>query len=161
MKLISDELNSALCQQLGQEKYNSSLYLYIAGYLKNKGLNNLASHFEEQHKEEFEHSTMIFDLLTDLNSPVVIPEINGVNMNLSTITDVATVYFQREYDTTCSLDAIKKMAIEDSNPVVEEAMRDMIKIQRTEYEEATDFMDKAVMTGNDWKFVMMWDLSLK
>ena len=159
--LISEELNSALCLQIGHEKYNSNLYLFIGGFLKNKGFNNLAAHFEEQHEEEFKHSKMIYDMLTDLNSPVYVPEIDEVNKPFGSILDIATAYLEREILTTDSLDAIKKMAIEQECPVIEESMRDMIKLQRNEYAEATDFMDHAELTGGDWFKVMLWDFGAK
>lgn len=161
MNLISDELNSVICEQLGHEKYNSSLYLYIAGYLKNKGFDNIAKLFEGQHQEEFNHSKMIYDLLTDMNSPVCIPEISEINMEFSSIVDVAKAYLDREILTTESLNSIKKMAIEEDNPVVEEFIRDMIKLQLHEYAEATSFMDKAEIIGTDWKFVLLWEIALK
>jgi ferritin len=161
MQLISNELNSALCEQLGHEKFNSSLYLFIAGVLKNKGFNNLASHFEEQHEEEFKHSKMIYDLLTDLNSPIYVPEINEVNLNFGTIIDIATIYLDREISTTKSLDEIKKLAIEEECPVVEEYMRKMLVLQQNEYAEATDFQDKAILTGGDWFKVLVWDIGSK
>jgi ferritin len=160
LQLISDELNSALCEQIGHEKYNSNLYLFIAGLLKNKGLDNLAAHFEGQHEEEFGHSKMIYEILTDLSSPVTIPEIDAVDKNFDNIIDIATLYVQREYDTTTSLDAIKKLAIEQECPVVEEFMRDMIHLQRNEYEESTTFLDKAQLTGGDWWKVMVWNDSI-
>ena len=159
--LISDELNSALCEQIGHEKYNSNLYLFIAGFLKNKGLNNLGGIYEKQHEEEFEHSKMIFDILTDLNSPVVVPEIDEINKPINSIMDIAVMYFEREVLTTASLDAIKKMAIEQECPVVEEALRDMIKLQRHEYAEACDFIDKAQLAGNNWFNTLLWDLGSK
>lgn len=157
-KLISDNLNSALCFQLNHEKYNANLYLFIAGFLKNKGFNRIGKHFLDQHSEETSHSLMIFDLLTDLNSPVNISEIDEINLTINNIMDIATTYLEREITTTQSLDAIKKLAIDEENPIVEEKMREMLKIQQSEYAEATDFMDKAQLTGNDWKFVMLWDL---
>ena len=101
--LISSNLCDALCEQIGHEKYNSNLYLFVAGFLKNKGFNNLGAHFEEQHEEEFGHSKMIYDLLTDLNAPIVIPEINAMNFAINSIMDIATVYLQREIVTTTSL----------------------------------------------------------
>lgn len=158
--LISNELCSALNDQIGAEIYNSSLYLFIAGFLKNKGLDNLASLFEKQHQEELEHSKMIFDFLTDLNADVYIPEIDGVKRGFSGIVEIGKVYLEREIETTASLDEIKKMAIEQSNPVTEEFMREMIKLQRNEYKEATEFVDRAMNTGDDMKFVQLWDLSL-
>jgi len=45
--------------------------------------------------------------------------------------------------------------------VVEERMREMIKIQQQEYAEATEFLDKSNIIGNDWKFVFLWDASLR
>ncbi len=159
-KLISDELTSVLIEQLGHEKYNANLYLFIAAYLKNKGFNGLSKHFEEQHNEETNHSLIIYNLLTDLNAPVIIPEIDEVNIQFNNILDLAKAYLEREILTTNSLDAIKKLAIDEDNPVVEERMREMIKLQQNEYSEATDFNDKSEITGGDWKFVLMWDLSL-
>ena len=160
-KLISDNLTESLQQQLGHEKFNANLYLYVAGFLKNKGLNHLSKIFEDQHEEETEHSLMIYTLLTDLSAPIVIPEINEVNLPINSIMDIADIYLQREIDTTNSLNEIKQLAIDESNPVVEEYMRKMLVLQQNEYAEATDFMDKSQLTGGDWKFVFMWDLGLK
>ena len=160
-KLISDNIVDSLHEQLAHEKYNANLYLYICGWLKNKGLNGLSKHFEEQHDEETNHSKMIFDLLTDLNCNVIMKEIDEVAIPFNNILDVATTYLNREIITTKSLNDIKHQAMEEDNPVVEERMREMIKIQQNEYSEATDWNDKANITGGDWKFVLMWDLSLK
>lgn len=159
-KLISDELRLALLEQWGHETYNSHLYLYIAGVLKNKGLDNLAKIFEGQEQEESGHAKMIFDFLTDLNADVHIPEINMVNIQFGSIMDIAHQYLAREIVTTTSLDEIKKIA-QDENPVAEEFLRDMIKLQRHEYEEACGFVDRAEIVGNDWMNALIWDLSLR
>ena len=155
--LISPELNKKLCDQLVKEKYNANLYLYIAGFLRNKGLNNLANHFLNQHDEETNHAKMFFDLLTDLNSEVKIPGIPGCTTQINTILDIAKLYVEREINTTNSINDIKNFSIEDKNPIVEEFCRKMIVLQQNEYQEAIDFQDKASMTGGDWKFVLMWD----
>ena len=161
IKLISDNLIDSLLAQWAHEKYNAHLYLYISSFLKNKGLNHLGSRFYNQYKEENEHSEMIINLLTDINADVVLPEIDEVNIPITSIMDVANKYLLREYETTMSLDEIKKISIDESNPVVEEFMRNMIEIQRHEYEEATDFMDKSELTGNNWFNVFLWDLGEK
>jgi ferritin len=160
-KLISDNLNEALCEQIGQEKFNSNFYLFISGYLKNKGLDGLAKHFEGQHEEEFNHSKMIYDFLIDHSSPISIPEINSPDKEINSIIQLAELYLEREIETTKSLNSIKHLAIDEDNPTAEEFMRDMIKIQRTEYEEATTFLDKANLAGDDWKTLLLWDASIK
>jgi len=157
--LISNTLRDAICHQISHEKYNSNLYMCICGFLRNKGLDNLGKHFEEQHLEEFNHSIEFFNLLTDLNANVVIPEIKEVNIRFSTMMDVAKTYLDREILTTDSINSIKKLAIEESNPVVEEKMREMISLQQKEYAEATSFMDKA-SSLSDWGMCVLWDVSL-
>lgn len=161
MKLISDNLVDSLLAQWAHEKYNAHLYLYISSFLKNKGLNHLGSKFYNQYQEENEHSEMIISLLTDFNSRVSLSEIDEINFPIVSIMDIAEKYLLREHETTTNLDEIKKLSIDESNPVVEEFMREMIKLQRHEYEEANDFMDKAELTGNNWFNVFLWDLGEK
>ena len=161
IKLISDNLIDSLLAQWAYEKYNAHLYLYISSFLKNKGLNHLGSKFYNQYKEENDHSEMIINLLTDINADVLLPEIDEINIPITSIMDIADKYLLREYETTMSLDEIKKISIDESNPVVEEFIRKMIEIQRHEYEEATDFMDKSELTGNNWFNVFLWDLGEK
>ena len=160
-KLISENLNEMLCSQLAYEKFNANLYLFIAGDLKNRGFNNLAKHFEEQHEEETGHSLIIYNLLTDLNSPVKLEQIDEVKLQINSVMDIANGYLAREIITTTSLDEIKKQVIDENNPVVEERIREMILLQQNEYAEATDWLDHATLCGNDWFRVMLWDGSLK
>jgi len=159
MELISETLRGAICEQIGHELYNANLYLYICGILRNKGFDNIAKHFEGQQAEETSHAMEFFNLLTDLNANVNIPEINEINISLVSIREIATAYLEREVATTQSIDALKKMSISQQNPVVEEKMREMITKQQKEYEEATSFMDKAELMPEWWQ-VMLWDLSL-
>lgn len=159
--LISEDLASALYEQWIHERENAHNYLFIAGDLKNRGFDNLASHFEGQHDEEIEHSKIIYDLLTDLNTPVKLMDVSAVSLEITSVLDIARAYLEREIDTTESLDSIKQKAIDESNSVVEERMREMIKLQQNEYEEATTFNDRAELCGADWFKVMLWDISSK
>jgi len=160
MNLISETLRTAICQQIAHEIQNANIYFYMCGFLKNKGLDNLAAHFEKQREEEHEHSKEFFNLLTDLNADIFIPEIDEVNYPFPSMTSLAKAYLDREVLTTTSIKELKNLAIEEDNPVVEQKMRDMISKQQGEYEEATTFMDNAMLCGDDWWHVMMWDKSI-
>jgi len=155
--LISTALCSAICEQVGHEKYNANLYLFICGFLRNKGFDNLSKHFEQQHEEETGHSLKFFNLLTDLGADIIIPEIDAVDIKFNSITDIAQAYIDREILTTQSIEELKQMAISEKNSVVEEMMRDMIKLQQAEYEEATTFFDNAELCGSDWWKVKVWN----
>lgn len=157
LTLISDTLRSALCQQIAEEKTNAQIYLYLCGILRNKGLDNLAKQFLEQHGEETGHALEIFDLLTDLNAQVDILDIQEVATPIETIIDIAALFCDREVITTKSLNEIKKLALQEDNPVVEEKMRAMLVKQQKEYAEAASFMDNAVLCGSDWWRVKVWN----
>jgi len=156
MTLINDSLRAALSEQIGHEFYNANLYMYMAAYLKNKGLDNLAKHFEGQYDEEIEHGKEFVNLLTNLNTDVFIPEIDEVNMQFISIVGLAQVYLDREILTTTSIGEILKLAIQDNNYVVEQKMREMISKQQKEYEEATSFLDKATLMPEWWQCAL-WD----
>jgi ferritin len=160
MTLINESLRNALCEQIGHEFYNANLYIYFCAFLRNKGLDNLAKLFEGQHEEETGHGKEFVSLLTDLNADVFIPEIDEINIQIISIVSLAQLYLDREILTTTSLGEILKLAIDDNNYVVEQKMREMIAKQQKEYEEATTFLDNAILCGDDWWKVKVWSDSL-
>ncbi len=158
--LISDSLKESLVQQIAEEKKNANIYLSIASYLNGKGLSNLAKKFEEQHFEETEHSLILYKLLSDLSIVFVVPQIETYDISsIDNIVSLAELYLEREVLTTESLGEIKKQAMDEDNYVVEERIREMIKLQQSEYAESTEFIDKANLLKEWWQ-VALWDLSL-
>ena len=156
--LISDGLRDVLIEQISDEKYNANMYLHIASFMNNKGLSNLASHFEGQFKEEEEHAKIIYDLLVDMGIHFPYPSINGCSMEFPNIKSVADAYLDREILTTQSLNEIKELAMLE-NPIVEEKMRELILMQLHEMDEATGFVDKSENLKEWWQ-VALWDLAL-
>jgi len=153
-RLINDSLRASICEQIGHELYNANLYLYICAFLRNKGLDNTAKHFEGQHAEETEHAKEFVKLLTDLDAPLTIPEIDEVSITFNTIWDIAKAYVDREVLTTSCINEIKNLAMVEGSAVVEEKMREMISKQQKEYEEATGFMDKAELMPEWWQWAI-------
>ena len=160
VSLISDILCDELCQQYSHEKYNANFYLVIAGFLKNKGLDKLAKIMEDQHDEEIKHSLMIYEFLTNMNSPFTAREVDLVELDIFTITDISEAYLDRELVTTQDLTDIKLLCIQENNSVAEEFLRKMIQLQENELAEASTFKDNADLTGNDWWKVKVWNDSL-
>lgn len=158
MTLINDSLRVALCEQIGHEFCNANIYIHMCAFLRNKGLDNLAKHFEGQHEEEIGHGKEFLSLLTDLNADVFIPEIDEIDTQFISIVGLAQAYLDREILTTASISEILNLAIQDNNPVVEQKMREMIAKQQKEYEEATTFLDKATLLPEWWQ-VALWDAS--
>ena len=86
---LSDDLSALLLEQYCEEKYNANFYLFISGFLRNKGLNGLAKHFEGQHDEEIGHSLLIYNFLIDLNTPFKVSEIDSIDFPITSIIDIS------------------------------------------------------------------------
>jgi len=160
MTLVSKGLSDAICFQISHEQHNAKIYLYLAGVLKGKGMDNLAKIFEKQWLEELDHSKKFFDLLTDMGIVPFLPETPEVNTRFTNIVEIGRTFLEREIVTTQSIGALKRLAIEEDNPVVEQVMRQMLALQQQEYEESTSFFDKAQLLTEWWQ-VALWDASLK
>lgn len=157
--LISDALKESLVSQLAHEKQNANIYLSIASFLNGKGLSNLAKKFEQQHSEETEHSLIIYNLLSDLGIIFNVPEISEFIISIANPISLGELYVLREFETTSSLSDIKNLAMDDNNPVVEERIREMIRLQQAEYEEATSLYDTFELLSEWWQ-VALYDISL-
>ena len=158
-EIFNDNVISAIWEQIRHERTNASVYMYIGAFLKNKGLDKLASKFEEQHDEETNHAKKLVSLLTDLNAPVTILDIPKVDLSINSILDVANAYLDVEIRTTNQLTALKNLAIQENTSIIEELIREMIAMQQKELEEATTFLDKAMLLTEWWQ-VALWDSSL-
>jgi len=159
--LISEGLRDALVEQVSQEFYNSNFYLRLAVFLENKGMPNHAKLYRSAHHEEHEHAIHIVNLLSDLNVIFDFPSIDGCSHVFGSFLDVATAGYEREYETTQSLIALKNMAIEEDNGIVEESIRGLIAKQQWEMAEASEILDKAKVIGSDWKAAVLLDSSFE
>lgn len=160
--MINENLLNSLLDQWVEEKENSHTYLYIGAWLKNKGFDNIGKFFIDASKEEDGHAQSILDLLTDLNLMFEPRPIQNMSFPIMSIADVAQKFVDRETQTTESLQNIKEISMTDDSmsPIIEEHIREMIHKQQHEMSECLEFMDKAQI-AQDWKTVLLWDLSLK
>ena len=160
--ILNENVVDSLLEQWVEEKENSHTYLYIGSWMKNKGLDNLGRYFIDASKEEDDHASSIMNLLTDLNIPFEPRPIENMSFPISSISDVAKKFMDRETQTTESLQEIKMICVEEEgmSSIVEEHVRRMITQQQSEMNECISFMDKSLML-NEWWQVALWDLCLK
>ena len=157
---LSDNLSSGSLDQYSHEILNSLNYIYIAAFLKNKGLDGLAKHFDEQFDEEIGHSKLIYDFLTDLNIPFKVEPVDGVDFPINSIMDIATKYDERERATTENLEELLQISISDGNGVAQMFFQQMVDKQRKELEEVFTFIDRATLCGDDWFKVFLWSQTI-
>jgi ferritin len=157
--MISPSIKDSLIIQWQHEMENRSVYLFISSFLANKGLGNLAKKFKLQADEELEHADMIYKYVVDMGGDFIPTSISGFSFIVNSILDIAILYKEKEISTTQSLQDLLDLAIEVKDSISEVFIRKMIKLQKHEYEEVSDFEDKALIIGDDWKTAFLWDVS--
>lgn len=162
MSNLDSTILRLLNEQIAHELYNSNFYRKIGSYLKNIGLDNLGSHFyDDQVSEEQGHAKLVTDFIVSRNEKVDSLTIPEVTISLRDIIQIAELYLKQEKDTTAKLSTIASQALSNADFITFGFMQDMIDKQRIEEEEAFTFLDKARMTQNDYKVVLVWDASYK
>lgn len=154
---VSSDVIKLLNEQLAHEAYNSRLYLKIAAYLTNLGLNNIGAHFYGQFDEENTHQRKVVDYLTDRNERVLCLHVPEVEYEPISLTAIAEAYLKQEQSTTALLKNIAKVSMSEGDFLTFKWAQDMLEIQRAEESEAIDFKDKMDMAGDNLKTLVILD----
>lgn len=154
---ISSTLIEMLNEQLVHEAYNSRFYLQIGAYIKNLGLDNIASVFYGQFDEENEHQKKVVKYLTDRNELVMCLEVPSAAPTPMTLTAIADAFLKQEQLTTLKLKNIARQAMNEMDLITFKWAQDMLEQQRIEEEEAITFRDKMYMAGNSMQTLVLLD----
>lgn len=157
---VSPRLVELLNQQITHEAYNSQLYHKLGGHLINMGLNNIGDFFySNQVDEEHDHQKMVSKYLTDRNEKVEMYTVPAVDENFNSMTFIQfmELYLRTEQSTTEKLKNIASISLEESDFLTFKFAQDLLEIQRVEEEESITMLDRAKMTENDMKVILLWD----
>jgi ferritin len=109
---LSENLNSALNQQILIELGNQTKYMQVASYFEDLQLKKLAGYFLKQADGEKEHALLFMGHINDRNGgKVTLGEIQDPNLNLSDPVSVGETYLAIEQQTTESIEALYDLAL--------------------------------------------------
>jgi len=75
--MLTKKMQAALNDQINAETYSAYIYLSMAGYFHDSGLDGFASWMEIQVQEELFHAKKFFDYICDRNGKVVLAAIDA------------------------------------------------------------------------------------
>lgn len=75
--MLEKEITTLINEQINKEMYSSYLYLNIANYYSEKGLDGFASWFRKQATEELEHAMKFIDYMHEQGAKVVLETIEA------------------------------------------------------------------------------------
>lgn len=111
--LISQSMNDALNQQIGNEFSASLQYVSIASHFAAETLPELAAHFYRQAEEERDHATRFVKYVVDAGGRVEIPAIPAPQAEFKTVEEAIQLSLDREKTVTEQINELVQLALKE------------------------------------------------
>jgi len=147
--MLAKKLNDTLNQQINAEAYSGYLYLAMSVWCNEKSLKGFAHWFAIQAREEFFHSSKIFDFLINLDEKITL---NAIDKPLSTwksIRDVFEAVLAHEQKVTGMIDDLMNIAKKEKEHKVEIFLQWFVNEQIEEESSVKDALSQLKLIGND------------
>lgn len=130
--LISQKVNDAINQQIGNEFGASLQYVSIASYLCDEGLIELSSFFFKQADEEREHAMRFVKFVSDSGGKLAIPAIAAPRGNFKQVLEALELSLSWEREVTAQITALYELAGKESDYMTQNFLNWFIKEQLEE-----------------------------
>ena len=150
--LINDQVN--------KEFFSAYLYLDMANYFEEKGLNGFATWFTKQAKEEQEHAMKFYAYLHDNGEKVTLKAIAAPNGKYKNVADPLKAALKHEQFVTASINTIYAAARKVNDYRTEQFLDWFIAEQAEEEKSAQELVDKIALFGDAGKGLYVLDKDL-
>jgi ferritin len=130
--LISDTLNQAMNDQIGDELMASNQYLNIASYFDRETLPELADFFFRQSDEERMHALKIVRYVLDAGGTVAVPALEAPAKDITSAEMAAQMALDWELEVTKKINALMDLAIKENDHIAQEFLQWFVNEQLEE-----------------------------
>lgn len=149
-----------LNEQINKEFYSAYLYLDMANFYKEKGLDGYANWYEIQAKEEQDHAMLFYQYLHNNNQKVTLEAIAKPDQTYSELMDPLKAALAHEEYVTSLINNIYGEAQKVNDFRTVQFLDWFVKEQGEEETNATDLIKKMELFGSDPKGLYMLDQEL-
>lgn len=147
-------------QQINKEFYSAYLYLDMANYYGDAGLNGFENWFRVQAQEERDHALLFSQYLLDNEVRITLEAIAKPDIPFNSYMDPLTAALSHEKYVTASINAIYDAAAEIRDYRTMQLLDWFVKEQGEEEKSASDNITKMELFGADPKSLYMLNAEL-
>ena len=159
--MLSAKVVELLNNQVNAEFYSAYLYLDMANYYKNEGLDGYYNWYKVQAQEERDHAFLFMDYLQQNGVEVVLEAIAKPDKEFKAFIDPLKAGAEHERLVTSLIHDIYAVAYEEKDFRTMQFLDWFVKEQAEEEENADDMVKKFELFGNDSKGLYQLDNELK
>ena len=159
--MLSAKVVELLNNQVNAEFYSAYLYLDMANYYKNEGLDGYYNWYKVQAQEERDHAFLFMDYLQQNGVEVVLEAIAKPDKEFKAFIDPLKAGAEHERLVTSLIHDIYAVAYEEKDFRTMQFLDWFVKEQAEEEDNADDMVKKFELFGNDSKGLYQLDNELK
>ena len=159
--MLSAKVVELLNNQVNAEFYSAYLYLDMANYYKNEGLDGYYNWYKVQAQEERDHALLFMDYIQQNGVEVVLEAIAKPDKEFKAFIDPLKAGAEHERLVTSLIHDIYAVAYEEKDFRTMQFLDWFVKEQAEEEDNADDMVKKFELFGNDSKGLYQLDNELK
>ncbi len=158
---MDDKVAELMNDQITKEFYSAYLYLDMANYYEDQGLDGFANWYEIQAKEEEDHAMLFYQYMHNNNATVTLNAIDKPDKVFNTLMDPLQAGLEHEKYVTSLINDIYAAAVAVNDFRCMQFLDWFIKEQGEEEKNAQDMITKMDLYGDDAKSLYMINSELK
>ena len=146
--MISKNMESALNKQIELEGSASFLYLSMASWCEQGGLEGSAKFMHRQSDEERAHMLRIFNYINEVDGHAITPAIKQPPLEFESVRSLFTQVYEHEKKVTAAINSLVDMCYAENDYVTLNFLQWYIQEQREEEALMRTIMDKIKLIGD-------------
>lgn len=147
--LISEKLEKAINQQIGNEFGASIEYLQIASYFESEDMFKFGAIFFDQAAEENAHAMKLLRYVLDAGGDVEIPAIGKPRVDFASPADAVQAALDWEVTVTGQINNLMDIAVEEKDYIAQEFLRWFVNEQLEEISKMSSILNIIKRAGDN------------
>ena len=159
--MLSENMQAALNKQIKIEAESSQVYLAMASWAENKGLEGISQFMYTQSDEEREHMLKMFKYVNERGGQALVSELAKPAQQYGSIKEMFETLFKHEVFVSQSINELVHITLEEKDYATHNFLQWYVAEQIEEEAQARTILDKINLIGDDKGGLYLFDNDIK
>ena len=159
--MLSENMQAALNKQIKIEAESSQVYLAMASWAENKGLEGISQFMYAQSDEEREHMLKMFKYVNERGGQALVSELAKPAQQYGSIKEMFETLFKHEVFVSQSINELVHITLEEKDYATHNFLQWYVAEQIEEEAQARTILDKINLIGDDKGGLYLFDNDIK
>ncbi len=156
--MLSKKMLNILNEQVSKEAYASHLYLSMASWAENQGLEGVSGWFYAQSEEEREHMMKFIRYINERGGHAIVPVVEQPPKDFPGIKEAFDASLEHEQMVSAAINSIVDLALKEKDFATHNWIQWFVEEQREEEDSVQGIIDKLELLGKHGLYVFDRDI---